>query len=131
MNIIELKTNVDNRGALTVIEGSGIDIPFDIKRCYILHNLSEARGGHAHPLTQQIVICVNGWANIKLHDGVEGRDFILNKPTIGLLINPMTWIDITSFSEGANIMVLASTHYEHKLTIRDMQQFLNLKLKSL
>ena len=126
MTVVELKTNKDNRGSLTVIEG-GQDIPFDIKRCYIIHHLEAARGGHAHPHTRQIVIAVHGSIRMELSDGVMRKSFDLNSPTQGLLINPMTWIEIVEFSQDAVVSVLASTHYDHKLTIRDWDQFTVLK----
>ena len=126
MNIIDLKTNVDARGALTVIEGDS-DIPFDIKRCYILHHLEAARGGHAHPHTKQLVIATHGTIRMNLHDGEVLKSFVLDSPTSGLSINPMTWIEIVEFSPGAVVVVLASTHYDHKLTIRNWEQFISMK----
>ena len=126
MKLIDLQTNVDARGALTVIEGE-TDIPFDIKRFYILHHLEAARGGHAHPHTKQLIIAVSGSVKMLLHDGNASQTFILDTPTTGLSINPMTWIEIAEFSSDAVVCVLASTHYNHKLTIRNWNQFLSIK----
>jgi dTDP-4-dehydrorhamnose 3,5-epimerase-like enzyme len=126
MKLIDLKTNVDARGALTVIEGES-DVPFDIKRCYILHHLEAARGGHAQPYTKQLIIAVSGSVRMVLHDGNTPQSFVLETPTTGLSINPMTWIEIAEFSSDAVVCVLASTHYDHKLTIRNWNQFLSIK----
>jgi hypothetical protein len=127
MKLINLKTNIDVRGSLTVIEGES-DVPFDIKRCYILHHLEAARGGHAHPYTKQLVIAVNGSVQMVLHDGESSHSFLLDTPTTGLFVNPMTWIEIAEFSSGAVVCVLASTHYDHSLTIRSWDQFVSMKL---
>lgn len=126
MKLIEISTNVDERGALTSIEG-GMDIPFDIQRCYLVHHIEAARGGHAHPENQQLVIAAAGSVQIDLHDGLSSQSFCLEAPTKGLIIEPMTWIEISKFTNDAVLVVLASTHYDHKKTIRDISQFLELK----
>jgi dTDP-4-dehydrorhamnose 3,5-epimerase-like enzyme len=126
LKLIEIKTNIDTRGALTPIEGA-INIPFEIKRCYILHHMEAARGGHAHPATQQLVIAAAGTVRIDLNDGRSSQSFSLNVPSQGVIINPMTWIEIPEFTSDAAIVVLASTHYNHKKTIRDWDQFIKLK----
>ena len=126
MQLIELKTNNDSRGSLTAIEAAS-NIPFEIKRCYLLHHLVAARGGHAHRDTQQLVISASGSINIRLSDGLVSKSYSLDTPTFGLLINPMTWIEIPEFSTGAVVVVLASTHYDHRRTIRMWGEFLNEK----
>lgn len=126
MKLIELKTNVDVRGSLTSIEGT-IDVPFDIKRCYIVHHVAAARGGHAHPDTQQLVIATAGAVRMDLHDGQASQSFRLETPTKGLLINPMTWIEISEFTSDTVLVVFASTHYNHQKTIRNWDQFITLK----
>lgn len=124
MQLIDLKNNNDFRGTLTAIE-SASDIPFEIKRCYLLHHLNAARGGHAHRDTKQLVIAASGSISMHLHDGEVSKTFILDTPTYGLLISPMTWIEITDFSLGAVVVVLASTHYKPDRTIRIWDQFIN------
>ena len=126
MKLIELKTNVDSRGALTPIEGT-TNVPFEIKRCYILHHMEATRGGHAHPDTKQLVVAAAGTVRIDLNDGKSAQSFLLDEPSRGVIINPMTWIEISEFTPDAAIVVLASTHYNHKKTIRDWDQFINLK----
>lgn len=128
MQLVKLKNNVDSRGSLTAIEAH-IDIPFEIRRCYLLHHLEAARGGHAHRDTQQLVIAASGSLCMRLSNNQESMEFSLDSPTIGLLINPMTWIDISEFSTGAVVVVLASTYYNSDQTIRSWEQYLaELKL---
>ena len=122
MKLIDISTNKDARGALTAIEG-GIDIPFDIKRCYLVHHIEAVRGGHAHRENHQIVIAAAGSIRVDLNDGQKCKSFMLESPTKGLIIEPMTWIEIAEFTSDAVLLVLASTHYDHKKTIRDKRQF--------
>lgn len=125
MKLIDLKTDVDVRGSLTAVEGA-IDVPFDIKRCYMVHHVAAARGGHAHPDTHQLVIAAAGTVRIDLHDGHASQSFRLEAPTRGLIINPMTWIEMSEFTSDAVLLVLASTHYMHQKTIRNWDQFINM-----
>jgi hypothetical protein len=124
LKLIELKTNNDTRGSLTAIEG-GMDIPFEIRRCYLLHHLELARGGHAHRDTHQLVIAASGSISIILSKGIVSKPFIMDSPKYGLLIAPMTWIEIPKFSLDAVVVVLASTHYRHDRTLRNRELFLS------
>ncbi len=117
MKLIDLNTNVDSRGSLTSIEAIS-DIPFEIKRCYLLHHLNAPRGAHAHRDTEQILIAASGSFEVCLFDGDISKKFSLNSPNYGLLISPMTWIEILVFSPNAVAVVLASTHYNSERTIR-------------
>ena len=123
--LIELPTINDERGVLTAIEG-GINIPFAIKRCYFLHHLTMPRGGHAHRATSQIIVAVNGDCEIKLSDGKVSKFFKLNSPVVGLIFDSMLWIEIPKFSNNATILVLASTNYDSKKTIRNWDEYLNI-----
>lgn len=122
--LVNLPTISDDRGTLTAIE-SGINIPFAIKRCYFLHDISMPRGGHAHRETSQIIVAVSGDCKVCLSDGTESKVFNLNSPSIGLCFDPMVWIEIPKFSEDATILVLANTHYESEKTIRDWHEYLD------
>lgn len=125
MRTIKLSTIEDSRGALTSIE-EGVDIPFDIKRCYIVHHIMAARGGHAHPENQQLVFAAAGKIRMDLNDGSQSKSFWLNDPSVGVLIDSMTWIELLEFSEDAALVVLASTHYDHSKTIRNWDEFMRL-----
>ena len=122
--LIPLTTNLDERGALTVIE-TDLDIPFTINRCYVLHHLNGPRGGHAHQKTHQLVVAASGSCQISLSDGIRNEMFVLDTPTQGLLLSPMTWIEMPIFSLDAVIVVLASTHYDSTQVIRDWDIFLH------
>jgi hypothetical protein len=125
VQLINLWTNNDNRGALTVIEGN-LDIPFKIKRCYFLHDIRMPRGGHAHRETSQMMVAVSGSCQVRLSDGYESKNFNLDSPSIGLYFDPMLWIEIPTFSDDATILVIANTHYDNKKTIRDWQEYLKI-----
>ena len=81
--IIDLKSNYDSRGVLTAIEGA-IDIPFEIKRIFYMHHVVSDRGGHAHIDTDQVLIPIHGSLRVKLFNGQETEEYIMDDCTKGL-----------------------------------------------
>jgi hypothetical protein len=113
----------DERGVLSVLE-SGIDLPFEVKRVYCLHHVEHERGGHAHRDTHQLVMAVAGRVEMLLSDGRETRSWVLDDPTRGLLLGPMLFIRMREFAPGTVVVVLASTHYDKKRSIRSWEEYL-------
>ncbi len=99
----------DHRGNLSVAEEYS-EVPFDIKRAFWMYGVpaGKGRGGHAHKTLKQFVIAVGGSFRITLDDGSDKREFLLDSPDKGLLIDTATWAELTDFSEGAVCLVLAS-----------------------
>jgi hypothetical protein len=120
---IDLPSHDDSRGVLTAIEG-GHDIPFEIKRIYMLHHIVAERGGHAHRDTHQLIIAAYGSFDITLSDGSESRTFRLDTPTRGLLLGPMLYISMNAFTPDTRAVIMASTHYDCKRSIRSWDEYL-------
>ena len=119
---IELKSIQDERGYLTVAEANRI-IPFDIKRIFLVHNIVQDRGGHAHRDTDQVLIAVSGSLTVRVYDGEEHREFFLNDPTKGLLVPRMIFVDLVNFSSGGACLSLANTYYDISMSIRSLGEF--------
>lgn len=116
----------DERGNLVVAEGSGMDIPFDIKRVFYMYG-SDAeviRGQHANRRSEFVLINVSGTSKVKVDNGYETEIIELNKPRMGLYIETMVWKDMYDFSEDSVLLVLANTHYDGAEYIRDYNTFL-------
>ena len=127
---MELKTyrftpHGDERGQLIALEEFK-DIPFDIKRVYYIYDTLTGviRGKHAHRKLQQILICVSGSCRIKLDDGREVQDILLDDPSLGLFISNDTWREMYDFTPDAVLLVLASEYYDEADYIRDYDTFL-------
>ncbi|ADV68604.1 sugar 3,4-ketoisomerase [Deinococcus maricopensis] len=114
----------DHRGSVSFVE-VGEHIPFDIKRCYYLYDVTagESRGAHAHKALQQVFICLAGSFEIEFDDGRQKKTFRLDRPDQGLYVPPGLWRDLTNFSEGAVCFVLASMHFSEEDYIRDYDEF--------
>ncbi len=124
--IIDLPKISDPRGNLTFIE-SGSHIPFDIKRVYYLYDVpgGAERGAHGHRRLQQFVVAMSGSFDVILDDGFDTKKIHMNRSYYGLYISPMMWREITNFSSGAVLMVLASEVYDESDYFRDYEQFLD------
>ena len=126
INIINFKSLGDERGSLVALEG-GKSVPFDIKRVYYIFGTREgvSRGFHAHRSLKQVAICVAGSCRFILDDGKFREEILLEKSSVGLLIEGLTWREMHAFSPDCVLMVLASEYYDEADYIRDYRTFLN------
>jgi dTDP-4-dehydrorhamnose 3,5-epimerase-like enzyme len=110
--LIDLKTFIDKRGNLTVIEKT---IPFEIKRIFYIYGVDDSRrGGHRHKTTLQAAICIKGSCRIYNNDGKEESNFILDKPHKCLILETRDWHTMYEFSPDAILMVLASEYFDQQ-----------------
>ena len=119
----------DSRGSLVNIQFIE-NISFDVKRAYFLYDLKskEKRGFHAHRTLRQFGICLKGECKILLDDGVSKSEIILNKPNVGVLIDPMIWHEMT-FTNNSIFLVFANDLYDESDYIRDYKEFKELAKK--
>jgi hypothetical protein len=122
--VLELPRIAAEDGALTFVESSGL-VPFEIARVFYVYDVvgGAERGGHAHHELHQFIVAIMGSVNVTVDDGTERRDYLLNRPYQGLHVPPHLWCDLTDFSGGAVVVVLASHPYEEADYIRDYDDF--------
>ena len=125
--MVGLKVSADERGGLLAIEGDR-DAPFAIARAYCVFGTQPGidRGFHAHSNLQQLAVAVSGSCTMTLDDGAKRVAVRLDDPAIGLLIGSIVWREMTDFSEGCVLMVLADRHYDEQDYIWDYDEFLCL-----
>ena len=126
IKIIEFADFGDERGNLVVIEGDGMDIPFDIKRVFYIYGSDSevVRGSHANRETEFLLVNVSGTSKVRVDNGSEEMIVELNKPRMGLYITSMVWKDMYDFSADSVLLVLASRHYDGNEYIRDYDEYL-------
>ena len=102
------------------------DIPFEIKRVFIIKNIRQGsiRGDHANKKNKEVVFCIQGEVRIYLHNGKDHEYFTLSKPSEGLLVPNNIWIRLDHFSEDAILMVMCSELYDSKDYIYELGDFL-------
>ncbi len=124
--IIEFVDLGDERGNLVVIEGDGMDIPFDIKRVFYIYGSDGevVRGQHANRETEFLLVNVAGTSKVRVDNGKESAIIELNKPRMGLYLSSMLWKDMYDFSPDSVLLVLASRHYDGAEYIRNYEDYL-------
>ena len=129
--LIDFVDRGDERGNLVVIEGEGMDIPFDIKRVFYIYGSDDTvvRGQHANRETEFLMVNVAGTSKVRVDNGHESAIIELNKPRMGLYIPAMLWKDMYDFSADSILLVLASRHYDAHEYIRNYDDYL-LELKA-
>ena len=120
---LDLPSVTDPRGILTSIE-SGMDVPFDLKRIFMMHHITAALGGHAHIDTDQVIIAAAGSFTLELSDGTRNRTFDMNDPTQGVYTPRMVFIQFYEVSPDAVCLVLANTHYDMSRSLRSWEVYL-------
>jgi UDP-2-acetamido-3-amino-2,3-dideoxy-glucuronate N-acetyltransferase len=119
-----LKAITDLRGDLSVGNFQS-EIPFMPRRYFVVYNMPSAdvRGEHAHRECQQFLVCVHGRCAIVADDGTHREEFLLDRPSVGLYLPPMTWSVQYRHSPDATLIVFASHPYDADDYIRDYEAF--------
>lgn len=107
--LIKLPTFKDDRGFLSVADS----LPFEVKRVYWMYHTREPRGGHAHRVTRQALISIQGSVVVNIHYPENNvMEYVLNNPNKMLILNPEDWHSMTNFSYHNILLVLASELYD-------------------
>ena len=115
----------------TLVQLQSPEIPFDVKRVYFIYGVSvgAVRGAHTHKETVQALFCIQGEIVIALDDGKKREKILLNKPNVGVLLEPGMWHEMQDFKKDTLLLVLASEKHEPKDYVRNYEDFLNLYAK--
>lgn len=124
-SIIHLPRVHNRVGNITSVENMK-NIPFETKRIYYLYDIpgGESRGGHGHKEMESLIIALSGSFDVTVDDGVNKKTIQLNRPYLGLNVKPGMWRDISNFSSGSVLLVLASLLYSEDDYIRTYSEYL-------
>ena len=119
--------HVDERGILSVITENLPLENFEIRRVFYVRvfKKNSSRGGHAHHKIIQVLFNISGNLEIEYYNNVN-RGKIFLKENEGIIINPLTWVDIKSLRDDSIYIVLANGEYEESEYIRDKKRFMEL-----
>ena len=126
--LISLQVHGDDRGSLIALE-NGLNLPFDVKRVYYIYGTKEgvSRGFHAHKKLKQLLIAVSGTVTVKCEYNGLQKEYTMNRPDEGLLIEGLVWREMHDFSPDCVLLVLADDYYNEVDYIRDYWGFLDLE----
>jgi len=127
----ELPLIEDMRGNLSVGEFER-SIPFQAKRYFLVFDVPsrEIRGEHAHRTCHQFLICIKGNCTVVADDGTQRREYLLDRPNLGIFLPAMVWGIQYKYSSDAVLLVFASEYYDAGDYIRDYSEFLSLAGKA-
>jgi UDP-2-acetamido-3-amino-2,3-dideoxy-glucuronate N-acetyltransferase len=122
--LVSLPDIGDEHGFILVAQAHA-QVPFDIKRLFVLHRVAEGatRGFHAHRAQHQLLIMLAGRCRIVVDDGTDRTEVALDRPSLALHAPPMLWLELDDFSNGAICAVLTSGDYDPADYIRDRAEF--------
>jgi acetyltransferase-like isoleucine patch superfamily enzyme len=115
----------DMRGSLSVGD-FGKDLPFAPKRYFVVFGVptQETRGEHAHRRCHQFLVCLHGSVRVLADDGHHREEFLLDSPSLGIHLPPMTWGTQYRYSADAVLLVFASEPYDADEYIRNYDEFI-------
>ena len=67
---------------------------------------------------------LNGSVKVKVDDGFDTNEYILDNPKKALYIPNLTWKSMYDFSKDAVLLVIASTVYDKNEYINDYDEFI-------
>ena len=117
--ILPLKKIIDSRGSMFALNS----LPFEVKRVFILKDIKQTRGNHAHKKLREVLICLSGYCTISLDNGISISVVKLTSPEQGLLIEPELWRTISECSTDCTIVSLCSHELDQEDYIRTYNEF--------
>lgn len=123
VQLVEFESHHGSLGSLVPFEFS--ELPFVPQRLFTISHVptGAARGSHAHRVCHQLLVAVQGSVALSYESReAEGR-MELSRPGQGLWVLPEVWLELTSFSDDAVLIVFASEPYSEPEYIRDRNEF--------
>ena len=119
----------DSRGVLQVLEFNE-KIPFVPKRIFTLSEVPKGvvRGGHAHLKCEQFLVLQSGSVTLDIFDGIAWNKTKLEELDASFYVPSLNWLELSDFSTNAVVLILASHHFDEADYIRNMDDFLSIKL---
>lgn len=127
-SIIDFKKIGDEEMGYLSVAQYGDNLPFEIKRVFWVYNTPPyiQRGNHAHRQLTEIIIAVNGKAEVILENQFGKKyTFILNDSNSGLVVPNRHWVKVHMYSDTV-LLCLCSHEFNENDYIRDYKEFKNI-----
>lgn len=112
LRLIRVPLFEDERGALVPIEFP--HMPFVPARMFVIRDVpvGTVRGRHALAEQRQLLICFSGELEVMARWAGREEKVLLDRPDVGLLVEPGVWHGLEFTTENAVVAVLASGLYD-------------------
>ena len=122
---IDVRGAADARGRINFME-VGKGLPFQPLRLFWLHHIAPGqwRGRHGHRESELLLVALQGGCRVHLDDGRAQEAVTIEDPARALYVGTWVWHELTDFSAGAAILVVASSLYDEAEYLRDYDVFL-------
>jgi dTDP-4-dehydrorhamnose 3,5-epimerase-like enzyme len=124
----KIKSVKDKRGIIEIFE-SDEKFDFKIQRIFYIHSnfKNYIRADHAHRLTSQILICLNGSAKLILDNGKIKKSFKIKKGGSAIYVKTGVWHILKDMTKDCLLLALCDKKYlKRKDYISDYKSFLKL-----
>lgn len=122
--VFELKRIPDESGTLYAAEVAQ-HAGKQFERVFFISNVPRGarRGGHAHRVQDEYLICVRGSVDVRIESLGEVTTIELKRPDVALYLPASYWRDLLNFSPDAVLIVLALRAWSESDYIRDRSAF--------
>ncbi len=123
---IKIGKVTESDGVLYVME-KGKEVPFEINRIFMVANVvqGKSRGDHATKKTRLILFPVSGSCKVVVDDGTNQETFLMDDPSVGLLVEPMIWRSMQEFTPDCVMMAVCDRVFTPgDETYNDYEEFL-------
>ena len=128
VRLIELPYHEESNGSLVIAEVDNNIIPFSIKRVFNVRAYKgDIRGKHAHYRCSQLLICSYGEVKVTCYNSIKTEVYTLDKPNLGLLIEPGIWAEQKYIESNSILTVLCDRPYEESDYINSYDEFIVYK----
>jgi len=112
VRLLRLSAQKDSRGTLFPYEFS--ELPFMPQRAFVTRVTAAGvrRGGHAHKLCRQILVCLYGKLDVEVSRSGENALLRLDAPDQALLIEPGVWSRQIFVDADAQLLAFMSEPYD-------------------
>ena len=114
-NFFKIKKVKDKRGIIEIFENDD-KFQFKIKRIFYIHSNFKnlIRGDHAHKLTRQIIICLNGSAKLVLDNGKQKKTLRIQKGGKAIFVKKGVWHTLNNMSKDCLLLILCDQKYNRR-----------------
>lgn len=124
--LVNVPTFTDDRGAISVMDK---ELPFQVRRVFWLHHITEGKDRGAHVLldSSEIMVAIHGSFVVDLDDIENKTSIVLDSPEKGIIIRPGIWFRTHSYANDGVSLILAEEEYARDKYTYDYEEYKKMR----